>query len=100
MSQWHLYLLRTQNGSLYAGITTDVARRLCEHRSGGGKCARSLRGKGPLRLVYKRRLGERSLALKVERRIKSLSKERKEEIVRSKPNKRDLIARLGITCPP
>ena len=96
MAQWHVYLIRTRNGSLYAGVTTNVSRRLSEHRSGGGKGARSLRGRGPLRLVYRKRVGEKSLALKIERRIKSLSKARKEELVRSNPDKRELTARLAV----
>jgi putative endonuclease len=96
MSEWHLYLIRTRDGSLYTGIATDVARRFAEHRSDGGRCARYLRGRAPLRLVFKRRLGTRSLALKAERRIKKLPRHQKEKIVRCNPNRRELIARLGI----
>ena len=96
MVEWHLYLIRTGDGSLYAGIATDVARRFAEHQTGGGRCARYLRGRAPLRLVFKRRLGNRSLALKAERRIKSLPKYKKEQIVQSNPSRGALIARLAI----
>ena len=34
MSDWHLYLLRCRDGSLYAGIATDVDRRFREHLAG------------------------------------------------------------------
>jgi len=96
MPEWHLYLIRSGDGSLYVGIATDVARRFAEHQTGGGRCARYLRGKAPLQLVFKRRLGNRSLALKVERRIKALPKYEKEQIVRSNLSRGKLIARLGI----
>lgn len=94
--QWHLYLIRTGDGNLYAGITTDVARRFAEHQSGGSRCARYLRGRAPLQLAFRRRLGSRSLALKVERRIKRLPKCEKEQIVRSNPSRGRLLALLGI----
>ena len=34
MSNWHLYILRCADGSLYSGITTDLERRLREHNQG------------------------------------------------------------------
>ncbi len=34
MLDWHLYLVRCHDGSLYAGITTDVARRFAVHQDG------------------------------------------------------------------
>jgi putative endonuclease len=80
---WHLYVIRTVDGRLYAGITTDVRRRYEEHASGGPKAARFLRANPPAALVFTRRLGSHSLALKVEYRFKQLSKKDKEAIVRS-----------------
>ena len=34
---YYVYLLRCIDGSLYAGITTDVKRRFAEHLSGSAK---------------------------------------------------------------
>ena len=48
--RWHVYLVRNGNGALYTGVTTDVSRRLTEHREAKSKEAKCLRGKGPLRL--------------------------------------------------
>ncbi len=76
-----MYVLRCGDGSLYTGIATDVARRLDEHRSGSRRGSKYLRGRGPLTLVLEKRVGARSLALKIERRLKHLSKQRKEEIL-------------------
>jgi len=93
---WSLYMIRTGDGRLYTGIATDVARRFAEHEAGGDRCARYLRGRPPLRLVFKRRLGNRRLALRVEWRIKRLRKHEKERIVLSNPSRANLMARLAI----
>ena len=93
MLDWHLYLVRCHDGSLYTGITTDVARRFAEHQGNGDTGAKYLRGRGPLVLVFQKKLGSRSLALGVESKVKKLSKARKEELIRD--NKRiDEIVKL------
>ncbi|MDY1037898.1 GIY-YIG nuclease family protein [Enterobacteriaceae bacterium RIT714] len=76
---WFLYLVRTANNALYTGVTTDVARRFLEHQSGKG--AKALRGKGELMLAFSAPVGERSLALKMEYRIKQMTKRQKERLV-------------------
>ena len=81
MSDWFVYVLRCGDGSLYTGITTDVARRLAEHASGGPRAAKYLRGRGPLELAFSVPLGGKSAALSLERWIKRQPKSRKEEIV-------------------
>lgn len=80
---WHLYVVRTVTGALYAGITTDVARRYREHAGGGLKAARFLRANPPRELAFQRRIGPHGLALKVEYRFKRLPKGAKEAILRA-----------------
>jgi putative endonuclease len=75
---WFVYVLRCGDGSLYTGITTDVARRLAEHASGGPKAAKYLRGRGPLSLAFSVRVDGKSAALAMERWVKGLAKPRKE----------------------
>ena len=93
---WHVYLIRAGDESLYTGITTDVRRRLAEHEAGGRESARYLRGRGPLQLAFRKRVGSRNLALRVERRVKALSREEKERIVRSKPTLERLLSQLDL----
>ena len=81
-SAWFLYLVRCRDGSLYTGVTTDPARRFKEHKHGKGRTAKYLRGRGPLALVFKRRAGTRSRALKLEAGIKAMSKKEKERFLR------------------
>lgn len=76
---WYLYILRCRDGSLYTGIAMDVAKRLAAHKAGKG--AKYLRGRGPLDLVYKTRIGPRGLALKIEQRVKALPKVKKEQLI-------------------
>jgi putative endonuclease len=78
-AEWYLYMVRCRDGKLYTGIATDIERRIAEHRAGKG--AKYLRGRAPLKLVFKRKIGSRSLALKAERLIKKLPKSAKEMLV-------------------
>ena len=65
----YVYVLRSdRDGKLYTGVTSDLARRMREHA--GGK-TRSLRGRLPLRLVYKEVFETRREALARERYFKT-----------------------------
>lgn len=76
---WYLYLVRCHDGSLYTGISTDVERRFASHTRNQG--ARRLRGRGPLELVFSHAVGDRSLASRVEYRVKRLTRRDKERLV-------------------
>ncbi len=89
-NNWFLYLIRCKHGQLYTGITTDVERRFEEHKSHDKKGSKYLRGKAPLRLVMKKRIGNKSLALKIEAKVKKLSKVKKELLVDGKIKIRDI----------
>jgi putative endonuclease len=80
-SPWSVYLIRCGDGSLYCGISNDVARRLTEHQSQGPKCAKYLRGRTPLKLFYEREIGTRAKASSEEFRIKKLSRKSKESLI-------------------
>lgn len=98
MPRFTVYLLRCRDGAIYAGVTTDLDRRLAQHagrRRGGAKF---LRGRGPLRLVLARAVGSRSLAQAVEARLKQLPAARKRAIA-ARPSRLDPIvaaARRGL----
>ena len=93
--RWTLYLIRCGDGSLYTGITTDVARRLQEHgnENGSGKGAKFLRGRQPLTLVYQIQLQNRSEAQQLEYTVKQLSKVEKESLVNNEITLPELSAR-------
>ncbi len=85
-----LYILRCADGALYTGIATDVARRFAEHAC-GSRGAKSLRGKGPLKLVFEEAVGNRSLALQLEHRVKRLPRARKLRLIAGSDRLLDLI---------
>ncbi|MCX7058185.1 MAG: GIY-YIG nuclease family protein, partial [Proteobacteria bacterium] len=43
MADWTVYIVESDRGALYTGITTSVARRLAEHGGQGGRGARFFR---------------------------------------------------------
>ena len=67
---WTVYLLRCSDGTLYAGVTTDLQRRLAQHAAGKG--ARYTRGRGPLTVVHEEPARGRSTALRRELELKRL----------------------------
>jgi len=76
---WWIYLIRTNKGQLYCGISKNIKRRFMEHTSGKG--AKYLRGKSPLTLVWHQWIGDHSLALRCECAIKRLPKKKKEQLI-------------------
>ena len=77
---WYLYMLRCGDGTLYTGITDDVARRLAAHRAGKG--AKYTCGRGPLELVYIEELPDKGAALRREIAVKKLTRADKEKLIR------------------
>lgn len=75
--RWTVYILRCRDGSLYTGITTDLARRLAEHRTGGAAGARYTRARLPVRLVWWEAQPGRAAAARREAAIKRLTRARK-----------------------
>ena len=72
---WCVYLLRCSDGTLYTGITNDLARRLAAHARGRG--ARYTRGRGPFALVHAEPARTRSEALRREHALKRLRRHQK-----------------------
>ena len=77
---WHVYVLRCADGSLYTGSTTDLVRRLAEHRAGKG--ARYTRSRLPVRLAHDEAHPTRAAAQRREAAIKRLPRSEKRQLVR------------------
>lgn len=88
---WTLYLLRCRDGSLYAGITTDLARRVAQHQD--GTASRYTRSRRPVAIVYRESCASRSDALKREAAVKALRREVKERLIRgaSRADRRSVV---------
>ncbi len=68
---WWLYLLECDGGSIYTGITTDVAARYAKHLAGKG--AKYTRANPPVRILKAVPCADHSAALKAEHATKRLS---------------------------
>jgi putative endonuclease len=77
---WWVYMIRTNDGQLYTGITTDIQRRWREHSSGKGG-ARYFRARKPESLCLSEQYPDRSSASKREAEIKKMPKIVKEALV-------------------
>ncbi len=49
-STWYVYIIETNSGKLYTGITTDVDRRFSEHKNKKG--AKYFRTEIPKKVVF------------------------------------------------
>ena len=87
---WFVYLVRCGDGTLYAGITTDLDARREAHNAGRG--AAYTRSRLPVEMVFVEQMGDRSAALRREAAIKKLSRSEKLRLITASIGKAGLIA--------
>jgi len=75
----YCYIVECSDGTFYTGWTTDPERRLKIHNSGRG--ARYTRARRPVRLVYVEPQPDRLSAMKRERAIKTMTREKKQKLI-------------------
>ena len=80
---WQVYILKCADGTFYAGITTDLKRRVAEHNN-SALGAKYTSGRRPVKLVYAKKFRNQSLALKEEIIIKKLSRKNKFKLINKK----------------
>ncbi len=81
MDDWHIYVLRCADGSLYTGVTIDLERRLVEHNQIDRLAAKYTRPRRPVTLVYSEVLPTRAAAYRRESVIKNMPKSIKEKLI-------------------
>ena len=77
---WFVYFLRCNDNSLYAGITTNIERRLHQHNH-TKLGAKYTRAKRPVTLTYIEIAADKSTASKREYQLRKLTKIQKEQLV-------------------
>ena len=85
--QWWVYIIETDKGKLYTGITVDVERRWQEHSAvanGNTKArgAKFFRTQSPQKILYRQAFLSRSEASKQEALIKSKTHAEKLQLCR------------------
>lgn len=76
---WSVYMIQTEDGKIYTGITTQVERRFEDHIKGKNG-AKFFRSTPPKKILSRVGGFNRSEALKIEYRIKRLSRQKKLEL--------------------
>lgn len=80
-SYW-VYILYCKNDTYYTGYTVNMMKRYQSHVNGTGRC-KYTRSFKPLHIAQCWKIqGDKSLAMQIERYIKSLSRAEKEKIIR------------------
>ena len=74
----YAYLVRCSDGSLYAGWTNDIEKRLKSHNAGTG--AKYTRARLPVTLAYLETFDTKSGAMKREAALKKLTHQQKEQL--------------------
>jgi len=74
-----VYILECQDGTYYAGHTNDLEARIKLHSSGKG--AKYTRDRRPVELVWTKEYRHFKKAFLEEKRIKTLTRKQKEELV-------------------
>ena len=82
---WHVYILRCGDGTLYTGVARDLKRRLRQHNGELVGGASYTRGRRPVELLWSERCESRSLAQQREAAIKGLSRPEKLRLIRRRP---------------
>lgn len=83
MKPWHIYLLCCADGTLYCGVTTDLARRLAEHRA--GTASKYTRARLPVEMLAHAPCADKSAALRLELAVKAKAKGEKLGFLLSQP---------------
>jgi putative endonuclease len=78
---YYIYMIKCEGGELYTGIAADIARRMREHFSRSGKCARYTRSHRIISLEALWTAENRSAASRLEFRIKKLTRAKKLELI-------------------
>ncbi len=78
---WYVYFLRCSDNSVYAGITTDITRRLSEHNHSNTLGAKYTRVRRPVKLAFYEPHENRSIASKREYQLKQMTKKQKEQLI-------------------
>jgi len=78
---WTVYIVETESGKLYTGITTDLERRFKEHRRQTGTGARFFKISAAKRVVYSETQDDRSSATRRELQIKKMRRAEKLQLV-------------------
>ena len=77
---WFVYIIQCIDGSLYTGSTNNLEKRFEAHKSGKG--AKYTRSHKPKKIVFFKRYGKKTMALRKEREIKNWTRGQKLKFIK------------------
>ena len=76
---YYMYVLLTEKNTLYCGYTDDVEKRFQKHKMGLG--AKYTKSHKPVKILYTMEFPSKSLAMKAEKKFKSLDRNKKLHVI-------------------
>jgi putative endonuclease len=80
MKQSYVYILKCSDKSYYTGITSNLTKRIAEHKNGKHQDSYTY-SKRPLELVFYAEFTDINLAIESEKQIKKWSRAKKEALI-------------------
>ena len=77
---WYVYIVRCNSDTLYTGITNDLEKRIFDHNN-SKIWAKYTKSRRPVTLVWSQELEDKVSVMKLEYKIKRMTKEKKEKII-------------------
>ncbi len=78
--RFYVYIVKCADKTYYTGYTPDIEKRILLHNSGKG--AKYTRDRRPVKLIWSKEYKYFKLAFLEEKRIKTLTREQKEKLVK------------------
>lgn len=93
----YTYIVRCEDGSFYTGYAKDIVRRLRNHYFHETQCAKYTRSHQVVELMALWVTDSAMVAMRLESRIKNLSRSEKEELIQNPDKANDLLIKINAT---
>jgi putative endonuclease len=92
MKQSYVYIIKCSDDSYYTGITSNLQKRINEHKIGLHKDSYTY-SRGPLKMVFYAEFTDINLAINTEKQIKNWSRAKKEALINGEFDKLPNLAK-------
>ncbi|RBW59566.1 GIY-YIG nuclease family protein [Tenacibaculum sp. E3R01] len=92
MKIYYVYILKCSDETYYTGITSDLEKRIFEHKEGKHSESYTYKRR-PIKLMFYAEFSEVSFAIKTEKKIKKWSKAKKEALINNEFEKLPNLAK-------
>ena len=94
MKQSYVYIIKCSDDSYYTGITSNLQKRINEHKIGLHKDSYTY-SRRPLKMVFYAEFTDINLAIKTEKQIKNWSRAKKEALINGEFDKLPNLAKTN-----